>query len=293
MSKVCTITNATNRPFVKARIFLAATALATLFLLGIALLPISANTNIPAAYGAESRLSDTPFDIDPDDVAQFHWMQYKFFRAPDGYTAGIWAMLDPEEELPAYIQIAVPEGADVFWFGPVPPGGVTPESLQFPDSHIYHDVENGIYIYTTVLTDSHQVQIEHYFWGEAFSFPVRALPDGNHSIRISYTPLNDVETLRLAAFLPPGSLAIDQNDVIYLGTSPTGDPAFAVEISEAQGLENYSVEIEYAPPEVTARLNQPTLTEGLATVVAMIAITVIVALGLILFVKLRKKRLSD
>jgi len=269
----------------KPATFLAASVLGALLLFGIALLPIAGT--VPPAM---ARLSDTPFDVNPDEVAQFSWMQYKFFRAPDGYTAGIWAILDDEVELPAYVQVAVPEGADVFWFGPVPAGGVTPESPQFTDSHIFHDVENRIYIYTTVLTDSRQLQIEHYFWGEAFSFPVRNLPNGNHSIHINYTPLNDVETLRLAAFLPPGSMAIDQQNVMFLGESPTGDLAFAVEFSNVQGLENYSVDIEYAPPEVTARMNQPTLTGGLVTVAIMIAIALIAALILILFVKTRRDR---
>jgi len=293
MSKVCTIATTATEPTAKVKTLLAAIAAAALLIFGITLLPISANVGVSTAYADETRLDNVPFNISPDDVAQFGWMQYKFFRAPDGYTAGIWAVLDDDEELPAYVQIAVPEGADVFWFGPVPAGGVTPESPQFPDSHIFHDVENGIYVYTTVLTDSRQLQIEHYFWGEAFSFPVRTLPNGNHSIRIDYTPLNDVETLRLAAFLPEGSRVIDHLNVIPLGVGPTGDPAFAVEISDAQGLENYSVEIEYAPPEITARQNQPTLTEGFVTVIIMVTVAITLALVFILFIRLRKGHRAD
>ena len=247
------------------------------------------------ANADEGQIHDTPYDIDPDELAHFVWMQYKFFRVPDGYTAGIWAVLDPNEvELPATIQIALPTGANVFWFGPVPAGGVTPDTPPFSNYHVYTDEEKGLDIYTATLTDSFEVQIEHYHWGEGFAFPVRSLPNGDHMIRISYTPLHDVPILRLAAFLPPGSVVRDETYVEYLGTGPAGDPAFAMTYLGAQALETYTVEIEYEPPEITARENQEGVAGGILVAIAATVGAVAAVLGLWFFIKLRsKKQFSD
>jgi len=240
------------------------------------------------AYASETEPSLSPPDINPEDVSHFRLIQYKMFRAPDGYTAAVWGMLDPNEvELPALIQVAVPEAANVFWFGPVPPEGVSPESPQFEDYHVH--IEGDQKIYTAVLTDSYDIQIEHYFWGEAFAFPVQSLPDGDHVISISYAPLHDVEILRLAAFLPAGSAARDSVNVEFLGMGPTGDPAFAMDFHEAQGGERYTAEIVYAPPEVTARHNQPTMSGGLLTAVAVVAAAIAVMVGFLVFIRFRKK----
>ncbi|MCL2438262.1 MAG: hypothetical protein FWC99_04135 [Coriobacteriia bacterium] len=252
------------------------------------LTPFSALLRPAQAYAADFEMSTEPPDINQADVAQFRLIQYKFFRAPDGYTAAIWGMLDPNTvELPALVQVAVPQGADVFWFGPVPEGGVTSESPQFTHYHVYTDGENDIY--TVMLTDSHDIQIEHYFWGENFPFPVRTMPDGDHAIRISYTPLHDVEILRLAAFLPEGSAARDSANVEFLGTGPTGDPAFAMDFHYARGGENYTAEIVYAPPEVTARHNQPTMGGGILAVIGTVAAAIVVVGGFLVFIRLRKK----
>ena len=244
----------------------------------------------PLANASEGQIHDTPYDIDPDDLAQFSLIQYKFFRVPDGYTAGIWGILNPNEvDLPATIQIALPTGANVFWFGPVPAGGVSPDSPPFSNFHVYTDEEKGLDIYTATLTDSFEVQIEHYHWGEGFAFPVRSLPNGDHVIRISYTPLHNVEILRLAAFLPADSAVRDAENVEFLGTGPTGDPAFAMTFHNAQALETYTAEIEYAPPEITARQNQEGIVGSIIVAIAASAIAVVAVLGFWLFLKLRKQ----
>ena len=274
--------------FVTKLTILAAIATAPLFLIGFFVLQDSSQ-----AVAAENPFNDPPA-ISEEDLSHFHWMQYKFFRAPDGYTAGIWAVLDPETtELPATVQVQVPEAAEVFWFGPVPEGGVTPESPQFHDYHAYIDSETGMRIYTVTLTNSYELQIEHYFWGEAFSFPVRTLPNGDHVIRISYTPLHDVETLRLAAFLPAGSMARDSNRVAFLGEGPTGDPAFAMTFVNAQGGNNYTAEIEYVPPEYTERLNRQGISGGVIAAGAAVAAAILMVAGLLFWIRLRKKRSGE
>ena len=248
----------------------------------------------PSAAADEGQIHDTPYDIDPDDVARFSLMQYKLFRVPDGYTAGIWGILDPNEvELPATIQIALPTGANVFWFGPVPAGGVTPDTPPFDNFHVYTDEEKGLDIYTATLIDSFEVQIEHYHWGEGFAFPVRSLPNGDHVIRISYTPLHDLDILRLAAFLPPDSIVRDETYVEYLGVGPAGDPAFAMTYFGAQALETYTVEIEYIPPEITARHNQEGIAGGIIVVIAVSIGAVAAVFGLLFFIKKRSKQQSD
>ncbi|MCL2526586.1 MAG: hypothetical protein FWE46_06060 [Coriobacteriia bacterium] len=234
-------------------------------------------------------MASEPPVIDPAaPLAQFDWMQYKFFRAPDGYTAGIWAQLDPETTtLPVTVQLAVPEGADIFFFGPIPETGITPESPRFANYHVYN--RDGLDIYTAVLTDSYEVQIEHYFWGESFPFPVRTLENGDHVIRISYTPLADVPVLRLAAFLPAGSVIRDTENVEFLGTGPTGDPAYAQTFTNVQGMQSYTTEIEYIPAETTARENQQTIGGGIFVVIAAAVGSIIVVLALLMWMQRRKR----
>jgi len=237
-----------------------------------------------SAFGPQGQ----PPEIDLDSIAPIEWMQYKFFRAPDGYTAGIWAILDENVQLPAVIQIAVPTGANVFFFGPIPPEGITPESPQFGDFHVY--TEDGLDIYTAPLLDSHQFQIEHYFWGENFRFPVTAMDDGDHVIRISYRPLRDLPTLRLAAFLPAGSAARDAANVEFLGQNADGDPAFARTFTNVQGGETVSTEIIYAPPEVTARATQSaSLGWGVIAAIAAVLVSVIAILGFLVYLQRRRR----
>jgi len=237
-----------------------------------------------SAFGPQGQ----PPQIDQDSIAPIEWMQYKFFRAPDGYTAGIWAILNESVQLPAVVQIAVPSGANVFFFGPIPPEGITPESPQFTDFHVY--TEDGQDIYTALLLDSHQFQIEHYFWGENFSFPVTNLDDGDHMIRISYRPLQDLPTLRLAAFLPAGSAARDAVNVEFLGQNADGDPAFARTFTDVHGGETISTEIVYAPPEITARATQSaSLGWGVIAAVAAVAVSVIAILGFLVFLQRQRR----
>jgi len=222
-----------------------------------------------------------PAQAAPETVP-FTTLQFKLFRIPDGYTGGVWAFLAPEVELPATVQIAVPTGVEVFFFGEVPPGGVNSETPTFPQP--YNVVTRGDYdIYTAVAENSHNIQLEFYLE----HFPVRAAEDGNHAIRIEYTPLTDLEVLRLAAFIPAGSTIVTP-EAEYLGTGPTGDISYAVATIDVVGGETYSVDLEYTPPEVTARENAAGVSGGILAVVGAVIFTAIVVAGLLLFMKVRK-----
>lgn len=217
------------------------------------------------------------------DIAPFSFLQYKQFRVPDGYTGAVMGILYPDVELPATVQIAVPEGVDVYWFGEVPEGGVNPESVPFPGA-LEPRTADGMDIYTAVVQNSHTVQIEFYLEG----FPVRSLPNGNHSIQIEYTPLDDVGVMRLAAFIPAGSV-VQSPGAEYMATSPTGDIAYAYSFIDIEAGQRLSFDIEYIPPEVTARENADGVAGGIMVVAGALLLTAIIAIVMVLFMKARKK----
>ncbi|MCL2679919.1 MAG: hypothetical protein FWF11_00350 [Coriobacteriia bacterium] len=212
----------------------------------------------------------------------FTFMQYKLFRVPDGYTAGVWAFVDAEVELPVTVQVAIPAGVDVFWFGEVPAEGVSPDSEGFPEPY-QMQTEGNFDIYTAVLETSRQVQIEFYL----STLPVRSVGNGNHAIVLEYTPLTDLEILRLAAFIPAGSSVVTPG-AEFVVAGPTGDLAYGFALADTQGGETYSLEIEYVPPQTTARENADTITGGILVVVVAVVVVAIAAVGLLLFMKSRR-----
>lgn len=161
-------------------------------------------------------------------VASFQILQYFAMPHEELWVARITAELAETEELPAVVEIAVPQHSAVYFFG-------DGDWDEFPHPYTMR-TENGFDIYTGLLTKSRLVTIEY----TLDASPAAAGP----SMNLSYTPLNDVEQLQLIVALPLGAAVIDPS-FEDMGIGPDGEPAFAQFIDNAQGGTTYDVNIPY------------------------------------------------
>jgi len=216
-----------------------------LFLFLASLLLIAAPSEVLAAQTNDAE--DVP-------IAQFGVLQY-MIRPWDEETwiAAITAELSQNEQLPATIEIAVPEGVFVYFFGEV--GGT-----QFPNPTPVR-TENGLDIYTGILTTGNIVHLEYTLEGN----PVGPEP----SMNISYTPLRNVGELHLIAAFPANS-AVTDPQFEYMDSGPDGEPAFAYIVESAIGGQEYSISIPYRA-NVDLSVSNPFIVGGLVVIMVILA----------------------
>jgi len=217
----------------------------------------------PSATAAEAQ--EAPLE----HVAHFTTLQYKVFPWEDWddlWVARISAEIDAHVPLPALVEVAVPEGAAVYRFGE--PGGEIPDF----DPPWQVRSENGLDIYTGVLTHGRIITIE-------YSLPDRPVATGSEgpAIDISYTPVNNVSELHLISALPVDS-AVIESGFEYMGSGPSGEPAFASFFENAEGGQLYSTSIPYIV-DASARQGDG----NIPTVVGIAGIAVMTAIALFFF----------
>ena len=165
-------------------------------------------------------------------------LQYKVMLWEGAWTVTIRGKIDESATLPARVEIGVPAGSDVFWLGEVHAGfGEHPSGDPEIAPPYNVRTEGDIDIYTAMLTQTHAVQIEY-----SLPYDPRIETAEGPGLRITYTPLHDVEELWLAGATPPGTAVLDR-DIHYLGTGPNDELAFAYTIENARGGQQYSEDI--------------------------------------------------
>ncbi|MCL2379222.1 MAG: hypothetical protein FWC81_00325 [Coriobacteriia bacterium] len=212
-------------------------------------------------------------------ITPFESMIYKVMQSHGSWIVIVGGDLAENMPLPATIEIAVPADAPVFWFGEVGNTGDPAQDPRFPQPWQFR-TEGDFDIYTATMTQYHRVQIEYRLNDSPFSQG----PDGP-SIHVEYTPLQDLEELRLAVALPAGG-AVLARDVQFLGMGPGNEPAFARIIENAQAGELYSTEITYT---ITAGGNAITNLDGWVVIVLAALLFGGAALTFWLFIKTRNK----
>jgi hypothetical protein len=229
----------------------------TLPLLGVLLILMA--VGVPAAFASpESELAS-------DDIAQLEVILYKIFRSPDGYAALIGGSLNSDTPLPTQFEVAVPAGVELLWFGEIS-GGPRENDRIFPEPYTVR-TENGFDIYTAI-TYEHVIQIEYLIEEE----PFENLGGGDHLFNISYTPLHDARILRLAAYLPMGSVVRDPA-FVHLGDAPqTEEPLYGITLDNVSGGQNYEVQLRYGPPAAIARQGSADLAGGALAAIAAVAV---------------------
>jgi len=223
--------------------------------------------------------------IDPSDfageVTDFKLINYKLIEietvGADGVTPeSIWVgiisgELDSSVALPALIEIAVPEGTHTGWFGQLA-GLDNPESaIQFQEPYTMR-TENGLDIYSAVMTVHHIVQLETRFEGN----PILESPEGTRVMEISYTPAGNAEELHLTAAFPAEYASTDQ-DLSFLGAGPNGEQTYSRIFTDVVGGETYTTTIEgIYVGEGTVESGTPLTTVLAVGAVALVMVAVVV-----------------
>ncbi|MCL2402926.1 MAG: hypothetical protein FWC86_01630 [Coriobacteriia bacterium] len=199
------------------------------------------------------------------NIEHFTNLQYKVLLWDGIWTVTIRGKIDEQAVLPATVEIGVPAGSDVFWLGEVfAEYGNAPTSD--PEIAPPYEVrtEGDMDIYTATLTQTHAIQIEY-----DLPYDPRIETNEGPGLRISYTPLHDVEELWLAGATPPDTAVLDGN-IRYLGTGPNGELAFAYVIDDALGGQEYSEDIIFTTDIGSTQNVSPLIPIGIATSVLLL-----------------------
>lgn len=225
------------------------------------------STAVPSTAGA-AEVETVPANSQP--IAHFQTLQYFALPWDDVWVARVTAEIADFENLPAVIEIAVPAQSAVYFFG-------DGENNSFPAPFSMR-TENGLDIYTGLLTESRIVNIE---------YTMNASPAGpGPAMNLSYTPIHDVDELQLISALPLGSAVIDP-EFEDMGTGPDGEPAFALFIENAVGGTTYDASIPYI-----MTTDGPSPNNNPMVLVGLVAFLVIVA-GAVIFIFMRRNKQED
>jgi len=246
---------------------------------------------ISAEIDPESDLA--PIATVNGEIVPFESLIYKVMESHNQWIVIVGGTLSENTPLPAKIEVAVPTGSPVFWFGQVGGSGDPAQDPRFSGELAdMRRTEGEFDVYTAIMDTYRDMQIEYRISHNPFTQG----PDGP-TVALEYTPWQDVAELRLAAALPPGS-AVTASDIEFLGFGPMAEdqtpddrsPAFARLFTEVQAGTNISTEITYTVTgggSAASNLN-PVVIGGL--VAALIAVASVM---FYVFAKLARNRSGD
>jgi len=226
-------------------------------------------------------------DAQPDGLAQleaipFEAINYYIARHFNAYSVAVTGFLNPEVELPAKVEIAVPSGSDIIWFSEFS-GGFVGNDPEFNEPFDMR-TEGNLDIYTVVTQYNHAIQIEYHIEGD----PNTQVSSGAYSLVMEYTPLTDTPLVRLMTNLPAESVVEDPY-VEFMGEDENGYLVFMRLYTDVPALTPVQGEITYTPPEGRGMVAQGgDLLGGLG--VAIISAVVVVAAALAFIVISNKRR---
>ncbi|MCL2537753.1 MAG: hypothetical protein FWE51_05715 [Coriobacteriia bacterium] len=194
----------------------------------------------------------------PEGITPFEAMTFMVRRLPNTYFAAATGFLNPDTPLPATIEIAVPEGSSIIWFGEISGGPITGDTNFDPEDPAIKRTENGFDIYTATLTEHRQAQIEF----NLFFSPVIQQDDGTYLLRMEYTPLHNMMALRFITNLPLGSEALTQGFDL-LGINEEGEDEFFFDVPDPRAETLYSTTLNYSAPSGRGTPNESRVSDGL------------------------------
>ncbi|MCL2402999.1 MAG: hypothetical protein FWC86_02005 [Coriobacteriia bacterium] len=242
------------------------------FVATIVVLPGSALT-AEAATGTTESSEVIPFDA----------MTVTVRRLPNTYFAAVTGFLDPETvELPATIEIAVPEGAQLIWFGEPSDDRPIESAPRFenPDMRTV----DGFDIYTATLQHEHQAQIEY----NLFFNPVAEAGDGSYILHMEYTPLTDLQALRFITNLPPGNQIVIDDDVEFYGLNGEGERQYGRTFWDVGAGRMITTNISYTAPGGMGTPNESRVSDGIIVAAVSTLVGVVAVLGIVLVAKRRR-----
>jgi len=238
-----------------------------------------------AAVGTEETTDST--------ITPFDAISFILLRLPTTYTATAIGYLDETTELPATIEIAIPAGSEVIWFG-APTGGSIANDPEFEDFSVR--TEGNLDIYTAVLEDRHRVQMEFMLFDE----PVAQLEDGSYAVTFEYIPLTDLAALRIMTNLPMGSQAqpnamafsgnlVDSVPLESFGLNDEGEPYYGFTFWNAEALQHTGMTITYVPIAGHGTPIDNNVFDGLVVVAISLLVVAAAAVAAVLIVKKRQQ----
>jgi len=189
-------------------------------------------------------------EVPEGEIVPFESLIYKVMNTDESLSQGNWIViiggtLPDDIALPVTIEIAVPAGASVFWFGEVGPTGDPAQDPRFAgDFNDMFRTEGDFDIYTATVRYYRDIQIEF-----RIDDPTTQV-NGSIAIELEYTPLHDVSELRLAVAVPVGAEVAETPDWIleFLGYNTHGDSmAYAFLRHNAQAGEAYKATMVFIP----------------------------------------------
>jgi len=216
-------------------------------------------------------------------ITAFEAINYFKARHIRSYSVAVIGFLNPEVELPATVELAVPAGSEITWFSEIS-GGPIADDPEFTEPFNMR-TESGFDIYTVTLEHYHSVQIEY----ELGYNPVTQLSDGVYSIQMQYTPIADLPILRLMTNLPTET-TIQDPSVEFMGEDEAGNLIFFRFYTDISAFQTVQDEITYLPPEGLGMIVQnDNLLSGIIVAIAVVLTVLAVGIGYIFFTKKRKK----
>ena len=200
-------------------------------------------------------------------------LQYKVMNWDGEWLATLTGHIDTKEHSPrgAVVEVGVPAGTEVFWFGEIGENNAAVREFAQPwDMR----TEDGFDIYTAILTQGTGVQLD------LVTTDPRIQTEEGPGVKVSYTPLHDVEELWLAAATPPGTAVLDRN-IHYLGTGPNGELAFAYILNDVAGGQMQEVDIIYIT-DASETVSNISPAVPIAIIVSMLLLAVV---GIVYFKK--------
>jgi len=222
---------------------------------------------------------------DINEVTPFEAINYYVARHFNAYSIAVTGFLNSEAQLPAKVEIAIPEGSEILWFSEMSGSDFIGNDPEFTEPFNLR-TEAGLDIYTVVLEHYPAVQIEYHIEGD----PNRRISEGIYSVAMEYTPLADTPFLRLMTNLPPGSI-VDDSNVEFMGATAEGYLVFMQLHENVSSLQPVWGEITYQPPEGAGMIAEGgNLLGGLGVALASSAAVLVVIVG---FMHVNKRRKSQ
>jgi hypothetical protein len=225
---------------------------------------VQATQAISEESAGEDLTADDPRGIRTEALEPIVNLQYKVMFWNGEWLATLTGQIDEYvQHRPLNVQVGVPAGTEVFWFGEIDEDNAVIQEFAQPwQVHTEGDFD----IYTAQLSRGTGIQLDL-----VTSDPRIEVAEGP-GVRVSYTPFHDVEELWLAAATPPGTAVLDRN-IQYLGTGPNGELAFAYVLNDAAGGQEHSVDIIYATG-ITETVSNISPAVPIGIVVSMLVLTI-------------------
>lgn len=236
----------------------------------------------PTSAFIQLAVASEPQSADLAEIVPFEAVNYYLARHPISYSVAITGFLSPEVRLPAKVEVAVPAGSEIIWFGE-PLGSPGADDAEFEEPFNVR-TEAGLDIYTAILRYYPAVQIEY----DIIHNPVKRISEGIYSLSMKYTPLADTPLLRLMTNLPPESV-VDDSSVQFMGADEEGYLVFMRLYENVSSLQLVQSEIVYRPPIGTGMIIQEgNLLGGMGVAIGIVAAVIVITIAFIYTARRRK-----